>query len=76
MDKVFREAEEDTDPITEEEAYACAEKLSNRRTLLAGFLKLLMFSVVEPSVGVSVLGQFVKVGRLVNMFSYNPHNYL
>lgn len=63
MEKVFGEAEEDTEPTTDEEAYAYAEKLNDRRVLLAGFLKLLMFSVVEPNIGAAVFGQFVKVLR-------------
>ena len=63
MDKVFKEADEDIEPTTDEEAYAYAEKLNDRRVLLAGILKLLMFSVVELSVGVPIFGQYVKVSQ-------------
>ena len=61
MEKVFKEAEEDIEPTNDEEAYAYAEKLNDRRVLLAGILKLLMFSVIELNVGVPIFGQYVKV---------------
>ena len=68
MEKVFREAEEDVEPTTDEEAYAYAEKLSDRRVLLAGFLKLLMYSIFEANVGVPVFGQYVKVHKYYSVY--------
>ena len=61
MERVFGDAEGDTEPMTDEEAYAQAEKLNDRRVLLSGFLKLVMYSVVEMNVAAPVFGQYVKV---------------
>lgn len=40
---------------------AQAERLNDRRVLLAGFLKLAMFSVIDMKMAAPVFGQYLKV---------------
>lgn len=54
--------EVDDEPSSEAEAVAMAEKLNDRRVQLAGFLKLVLFGVVEMRVAAPVFAQYVKVG--------------
>lgn len=56
--------EEDSEPSSEAEAVAMAERLNDRRVQLAGFLKLVMFGVLEMSVAAPVFAQYVKVSEL------------
>ena len=53
--------EEDSEPSSEAEAVAIAERLNDRRVQLAGFLKLVLFGVVEMSMAAPVFAQYVKV---------------
>lgn len=53
--------EEDSEPSSEAEAVAMAEKLNDRRVQLAGFLKLVLFGVLEMSMAAPVFAQYVKV---------------
>lgn len=55
--------EEDSEPSSEAEAVAMAERLNDRRVQLAGFLKLVMFGVLEMSVAAPVFAQYVKVSE-------------
>lgn len=57
--------EEDSEPSSEAEAVAMAERLNDRRVQLAGFLKLVMFGVLEMSVAAPVFAQYVKVSELL-----------
>ena len=55
--------EVESEPSSEAEAIAMAEKLNDRRVQLAGFLKLVLFGVVEMRVAAPVFAQYVKVGH-------------
>ena len=57
-----RGEEEDNEPSSEAEAVAMAEKLNDRRVQLAGFLKLVLFGVLEMKLAAPVFAQYVKVG--------------
>lgn len=63
MEHVFGEEEEDEEPVTEDEVLSQAEALNNKRVLLAGFLKLVIYSVFDTTVAAPVFGQYVKVRR-------------
>ena len=54
------EEEEDSEPSNEAEAVAVAEKLNDRRVQLAGFLKLILFGVLDMSMAAPVFAQYVK----------------
>ena len=56
--------EENSEPSTEAEAVAMAEKLNDRRVQLAGFLKLVLFRVLDMTVAAPVFAQYVKVSAL------------
>ena len=66
-ERVFNEGDLEDDPTTDEEAFAQAARLNERRMLLAGYLKLVVYSVVEASSSVTVLGQYIKVHNYVFM---------
>lgn len=55
--------EEEEEPETEEEALAMAERLNDRRVLLAGFLKLAMFGAIDMQMVAPIFGQYLTVGR-------------
>lgn len=61
MERVFADGEMEMEPTTPEEAFTLAERLHERRHLLAGYLKLVLYSGIDTSSAVNVLGQFVKV---------------
>ena len=58
------EEEEGSEPSTESEAVAIAERLNDRRVQLAGFLKLVLFGSVDMKVAAPVFAQYVKVSPL------------
>ena len=51
----------DSEPTSEEEALAQAESLNDRRVLLAGFLKLAMFGVIDMTLIAPVFAQYITV---------------
>ena len=55
------EEEEESEPASEAEAVAVAERLNDRRVQLAGFLKLVLFGAVEMRVAAPVFAQYVRV---------------
>ena len=57
--------EEDSEPSNEAEAVAVAEKLNDRRVQLAGFLKLILFGVLDMSMAAPVFAQYVKASILL-----------
>lgn len=61
--------EEDSEPLSEAEAVAMAERLNDRRVQLAGFLKLVLFGVLEMSVAAPVFAQYVRVSDLLYYLS-------
>lgn len=61
MENVLEEEEEEEEPESEEEVFSQAEALNNKRLLLAGFLKLIIYSVFETTVAAPVFGQYIKV---------------
>ena len=64
MDYVINSSDdEDKEPATDEEALIMAEKLNNRRVLLAAFLKLCMFQAIDPKMAAPVWGHFMNVSR-------------
>ena len=72
-ERVFNEGDLEDDPTTDEEAFAQAARLNERRLLLAGYLKLVVYSVVEAKSSVAVLGQYIKVHV---HYVYMPQNHL
>lgn len=61
IERVFSDTEMEEEPTSDEEAFAQAEKLNDRRILLAGYLKLVVYSVLDTTSSVSVLAQYLKV---------------
>ena len=62
MDHVITsEDDQDLEGATDEEALVMAEKLNDSRALLAGFLKLTMFNVLEPKMAAPIWGHFISV---------------
>ena len=59
--------DEDSEPSSDEEALAQAERLNDRRVQLAGFLKLAMFGAIDMKIAAPVFGQYLTVG-LVFMY--------
>lgn len=59
--------EEDSEPSSEAEAVAMAEKLNDRRVQLAGFLKLVLFGVLEMNMAAPVFAQYVKVSDMLSL---------
>ena len=56
--------EEEEEGEDEGEMEAQAERLNDRRVLLAGFLKLAMFSAIDMKMAAPVFGQYLKVSAL------------
>ena len=65
--------EEDSEPSNEAEAVAVAEKLNDRRVQLAGFLKLILFGVLDMSMAAPVFAQYVKAS---NVYMYSVQVYM
>ena len=62
MDYVMNSSDDDDmEPATDEEALQIAERLNDRRVLLAAFLKLSMFQVVETKMAAPIWGHFMSV---------------
>ena len=61
IERVFGDSELDTEPTSDEEALAQAEKLNDRRVLLAGYLKLILYSVIDLTMGAPIFAQYIKV---------------
>lgn len=55
--------DEDNEPTTDEEALIMAERLNDRRVLMAAFLKLCMFSVVDMKLAAPLWEQYIRVSR-------------
>lgn len=65
MDYVVNSSDdEDVEPASDVEALVMAERLNNRRVLLAAFLKLCMFQAIEPKMAAPVWGHFMSVSAL------------
>lgn len=64
MEKVFNDTEIEDEPTSDEEALAQAEKLNDRRVLLSGYLKLVIYSVIDINSATSILAQYFKVLKL------------
>ena len=62
--------EENSEPSTEAEAVAVAERLNDRRVQLAGFLKLVLFGVLDMSMAAPVFAQYVKASTNVYVQSF------
>ena len=69
---VFSGLEEEKEPESDDEALAQAELLNDRRVLLAGFLKLVIYGVIDMKHAAPVFSQYVKV----NMHSTGPQAHL
>ena len=65
MDYVMNSMDDDEDiePATDEEALVMAEKLNDRRVLLAAFLKLIMYQVIETKMAAPIWGYLISVSR-------------
>ena len=64
LDQVINSGEdEDVEPATDEEALVMAERLNDRRVLLAAFLKLATFQVIDAKMAAPVWGYFITVSR-------------
>lgn len=62
IDNVVNSGEDDdVEPATDEEALVMAERLNDRRVLLAAFLKLTMFQVIDAKMAAPVWGYFISV---------------
>ena len=61
LQSVFSGMEEEKEPESDEEALAQAELLNDRRVLLAGFLKLAIYGVIDMKHAAPVFSQYVKV---------------
>jgi hypothetical protein len=59
-DKVFNESEIDDEPTTEEEAQIQADTLYLRRQLLGGYLKLVVYGLIDIKSSAGVIAQFYK----------------
>ena len=64
------EDSEDSEPSSEAEAVAIAERLNDRRVQLAGFLKLVLFGVLEMKVAAPVFAQYVRVSPTQYILSH------
>ena len=53
--------DDDLEPATDEEALQIAERLNDRRVLLAAFLKLTMFQVIDTKMAAPIWGHFMNV---------------
>jgi hypothetical protein len=59
---VNSDEDDDVEPATDEEALIMAERLNDRRVLLAAFLKLTMFQVIDAKMAAPIWGYFISVG--------------
>ena len=64
MENVLCEEEEEEEGEDEGEMEAQAERLNDRRVLLAGFLKLAIFSAIDMKMAAPIFGQYLKVCAL------------
>lgn len=64
MDYVMQsdDDEDENEPTSEEEALQMAERLNDRRVLLASFLKMAMFSVIDNKLVAPIWAQYIRVG--------------
>ena len=58
---------EENEPTSEEEALQMAERLNDRRVLLASFLKLAMFSVIDNKMVAPIWALYIRVSALYNI---------
>ena len=58
--------EEEEEPVTEDQVLSQAESLNDRRILLAGFLKLIMYCVFDTTVAAPVFANYVKVSKSIH----------
>lgn len=62
IDHVVNSGEDDdVEPATDEEALIMAERLNDRRVLLAAFLKLPMFQAIDAKMAAPIWGYFITV---------------
>lgn len=62
MDYVMNSSDDDDiEPASDEEALVMAERLNDRRILLAAFLKLTMFQVIEAKMAAPIWGHLISV---------------
>ena len=64
------EDEDESEPTSEEEALQMAERLNDRRVLLASFLKLAMFSVVDNKMIAPIWAQYIRVSESSQILWY------
>ena len=71
MDHVINSSDDDDDieSHTDEEALIMAERLNDRRILLAAFLKLAMFQMIDAKMAAPVWGHFINVSAFTNSIS-------
>ena len=69
MDNVLQsdDDEDENEPTSEEEALQMAERLNDRRVLLASFLKMAMFSVIDNKLIAPIWAQYIRVSVQVCM---------
>ena len=65
--------EEEEEPVTEDQVLSQAESLNDKRVLLAGFLKLIIYGVFDTTVAAPVFASYVKVSD--NIISTDTHCY-
>lgn len=53
--------DDDNEPTSQEEALKMGERLNDRRVLLASFLKLAMFSVIDNKLVAPIWAQYIRV---------------
>ena len=63
MDNVLQsdDDEDENEPTSEEEALLMAERLNDRRVLLASFLKMAMFSVIDNKLIAPIWALYIRV---------------
>ena len=62
--------EEEEEPVTEDQVLSQAESLNDKRVLLAGFLKLIIYGVFDTTVAAPVFASYVKVSdNIINRYS-------
>ena len=63
MDNVLQsdDDEDENEPTSEEEALQMAERLNDRRVLLASFLKMAMFSIIDNKLIAPIWAQYIRV---------------
>ena len=76
LECVFGDSEDEMEeePATDEEALGQAERLNDRRVLLAAFLKLAMFGAIEMKYSAPIFSQYIQA-CLYQAFMLN-HNVL